>query len=100
MATLRKIVGVTLVVVLVAAITAFVLRPTAGPSTSAVVDQPGTATNEPPTPDRLSNGPNHPVCLKANDHIPEHAWVRGANWYRFYDTAACAVSALLALALH
>lgn len=98
MATLKKLASVTLVVV-VAAVTAFVLRPTAGPTTSAVVDHPGTTTDQPPTPERLSNGPNHPVCLKANDHIPEQAWVRGANWYRFYGTAACAVSTLLALVL-
>jgi len=24
-----------------------------------------------------------------NDHIPEQARTHGANWYRFYDQAAC-----------
>jgi len=103
----KKLVGVTLAVVLVAAVAAFVLRPNTGPNTSAVIndpeaDDPGTdpAANDPPKPERLSNGPNHQVCVPQNDHIPEHAWVRGANWYRFYEFAACSASALVALVIN
>ncbi len=103
----KKLVVVTLAVVLVAGITAFVLRPSAGPNTSAVINEPEAdnpdtdpAANDPPTPERLSNGPNHQVCVPQNDHIPEHAWVRGANWYRVYEFAACSASALVALVIN
>src|SRR3989337_3894327 len=66
----KKLVGVTLAVVLVAAVAAFVLRPNTGPNTSAVIndpeaDDPGTdpAANDPPKPERLSNGPNPQGCV-------------------------------------
>ncbi len=29
------------------------------------------------------------MCVHENDHIPDNARVHGANWYRFYDRAAC-----------
>jgi hypothetical protein len=107
----KKLVGVTLAVILVAAAAAFVLRPNAGPNTSAVIDEPevndpgtgpGTdpAVDDPPKPERLSKGPNHQVCVPYNEHIPEHAWVRGANWYRFYEFAACAATVLAALVIY
>ncbi len=96
MATWKKLASVTLAIA-IAAVVAFVLQPSTGPKTSAVVGQPNPTTNVPSTPDRLSSGPHHAVCLKANDHIPEQARVRGANWYRFYDATACTVSAILDL---
>src|SRR5437867_1951404 len=50
----------------------------------------GTTPSTPPTPPaKASNGPKHDKCVHMNDHIPDQARVHGANWYRFYDRAAC-----------
>jgi len=99
MATLRKLVAVTLVVALAAAFAVYLARPT-GPGTSTVVinepdvpdtpdagDGPGDdpTTTEPPAHGfaaQNSNGPKHAVCLPANSHVPEHAADEGANRYR------------------
>src|SRR2546426_568192 len=50
----------------------------------------GTTPSTPPTPPaKASQGPKHAMCVHENDHIPDNARVHGANWYRFYDRAAC-----------
>lgn len=59
---LKKLVGVTLAVVLAAALAIYVLRPTAQPSTSSVVNPPGTDTGTDP-PACTDNGQG-----KANGH--------------------------------
>ncbi len=103
----RKIVvAVILAVTVVGAFAAYAFRPTAT-STNVAVNEPptdgntgtgtGTTPSSPqPPPARASEGPKHSMCVHANDHIPEHAWVHGANWYRFYDRTACAAAEMLA----
>ncbi len=107
--TRRKLaVAVILAVTVVGAFAAYALRPTAT-STSVAVNEPntdtgntgtggGTTPSTPPTPPpaRASEGPKHAMCVHMNDHIPEQARTHGANWYRFYDQAACAVADSLA----
>jgi len=58
---LKKLVGVTLAVVLVAALAIYVLRPATPPSTSSVVNPPGTDANpDPQCPaDARSQGKGH-----------------------------------------
>lgn len=102
--TRRKLaVAVILAVTVVGAFAAYAFRPTAT-STSVTVNEPNTGTGDgttpnapPPPPARLSEGPKHAMCVHANDHIPDQARVRGANWYRFYDQAACAIDSLVSL---
>jgi len=67
MAGLKRIVGVTLAVVLVAALVVFVLRPSANTTTSTV-QQPGTPTDQ-PTPGTcsdLSRGHQQGECGTSN----------------------------------
>ena len=108
--TRRKLaVAVILAVTVVGAFAAYALRPIAT-STNVTVNEPNTDTGNtgtgtgttpsspPPPPARASEGPKHTMCVHANDHIPEQARTRGANWYRFYDQTACAaVDALASL---
>jgi len=108
--TRRKLaVAVILAVTVVGAFAAYALRP-AATSTNVTVNEPntdnggdtgtgtGTTPDSPPTPPaRQSEGPKHTMCVPENDHIPEQARTRGANWYRFYDRAACAVQSLVGL---
>ncbi len=111
--TRRKLaVAVILAVTVVGAFAAYALRPTAT-LTNVAVNEPNTDTGNtgtgtgdgttpssppPPPPARASEGPKHAMCVHMNDHIPEHARTHGANWYRFYDQAACAaVDALASL---
>lgn len=116
MAGLKRLVGVALTVVVLTALTAYVLRPAGTPNAAVVVvNEPEptvtskplpfvdtnapdhgrfthdgwAAAEEPSKPARLSSGPNHQVCLPANDNIAEQARQRGANWYRFYDQSGC-----------
>jgi len=107
--TRRKLaVAVILAVTVVGAFAAYALRPTAT-STNVVVNEPntdtgntgtggGTTPSTPPTPPpaRASEGPKHAMCVHMNDHIPEQARTHGANWYRFYDQAACTAANALA----
>ncbi len=52
MAGLKKIVGVTLAIVLVTALVVYVLRPSATPTTTSTVAEPGTPTVQPPPTDQ------------------------------------------------
>lgn len=98
----KTAVAVLVAVIVGAAFAAYTLRPKATSSNLAVNEpNPGTGTGTTPstpptTPARASEGPKHAMCVHENDHIPEHAWVHGANWYRFYDRTACAALELLA----
>jgi len=97
----RKIAVAVLIAVIVgAAFAAYTFRPKATTSSVAVNEpntdtgNPGTGTgttpSTPPTPPaKASQGPKHDKCVHMNDHIPDHARVHGANWYRFYDRSAC-----------
>ncbi len=119
MAGLKKLVVVTVAAVVLAAFAVYVLRPTATQNTGNVVsNEPATPAPEvakpgpyvdtsapdhgpfghvwgsPSTPGsgpppKASQGPRHQVCVPPNDSVPEHAQDRGANWYRFYDSAGC-----------
>jgi len=94
----KTAVAVLIAVIVGAAFAAYTFRPKATNSSVAVNEpntdtgNPGTGTtpSTPPTPPaRASQGPRHAMCVHMNDHIPDHARVHGANWYRFYDRAAC-----------
>ena len=111
METRKKIVGVSLAVVMPLGLVAYVLVPPAAPSNESIVVTPpqtpttpggststGTGTNTgstpstpPPTSDHVrmpklhgknSEGPKHVVCLPANPHVQGTAQYQGANWYR------------------
>ena len=99
MGKLRKIVGVSLAVAVVAAIAVYVLMPRpALQNTTVSVPPPNTPTNGgsggttggTPSPDvrppklhgQNSNGPKHAVCLPVNEHVQGIAQYQGANWYR------------------
>lgn len=96
----KTAVAVLIAVIVGAAFAAYMFRPKAT-STSVSVNEPntptgntntgtGTTPNSPPTPPaKASQGPKHAMCVHENDHIPDQARVRGANWYRFYDRTAC-----------
>src|SRR2546425_12348743 len=96
----KTAVAVLIAVIVGAAFAAYTFRPKATNS-SVAVNQPntdtgnpgtgtGTTPSTPPTPPaKASNGPKHDKCVHENDHIPDQARVHGANWYRFYDRAAC-----------
>jgi hypothetical protein len=102
----KTAVAVLLAVIVGAAFAAYTLRPKAT-STSMTVNEPntgspgtgtGTTPDSPaPVPARASEGPKHEMCPHVNDHIPEQARDRGANWYRFYDTTCAATHALAGL---
>src|SRR5437899_10498418 len=92
--------AVLIAVIVGAAFAAYTFRPRATNSSVAVNEpntdtgNPGTGTgttpSTPPTPPaKASQGPKHSMCVHENDHIPDQARVHGANWYRFYDRAAC-----------
>jgi len=96
----KTAVAVLIAVIVGAAFAAYTFRPKATTSSVAVNEpntdtgNPGTGTgttpSTPPTPPaKASQGPKHDKCVHMNDHIPDHARVHGANWYRFYDRAAC-----------
>src|SRR5437879_8029904 len=96
----KRAVAVLIGVMVGAAFAACTFRWKATKSTLAVNDpntetgNPGTGTgtspSTPPTPPaKASQGPKHGMCVHENDHIPDQARVHGANWYRFYDRAAC-----------
>jgi len=96
----KTAVAVLIAVIVGAAFAAYTLRPKATNSSVAVNEpntdtgNPGTGTgttpSTPPTPPaKASQGPKHGMCVHENDHIPDQARVHGANWYRFYDRAAC-----------
>lgn len=107
MAGLKKLVAVTLAVTLVAVFAAYLLRPNAGPNAGTVIvneppaadeptgddpgdeptDEPGDEPTSEPPPEhgfyaQNSNGPPHPVCLRANAHVPAQAQDEGANQFR------------------
>ncbi len=100
MGKLRKIVGVSLAVALVAAVAVYVLMPRPAVQNTTVALQPPTPANNgsgatntgsggtgtQTRPDKVhgqnSNGPKHAVCLSANDHVQGMAQYQGANWYR------------------
>ncbi len=102
----KTAVAVLLAVIVGAAFAAYTLRPKPT-STITSVNEPntgnpgtgtGTTPSTPPTPPaRESQGPKHSMCVHINDEIPEQARVHGANWYRFYDRAACALEAIVDL---
>src|SRR2546428_9571961 len=96
----KTAVAVLIAVIVGAAFAAYTFRPKATNSSVAVNEpntdtgNPGTGTgttpSTPPTPPaKASQGPKHGMCVHDNDHIPDQARVHGANWYRFYDRAAC-----------
>ena len=96
----KTAVAVLIAVIVGAAFAAYTFRPKATNSSVAVNEpntdtgNPGTGTgttpSTPPTPPaKASQGPKHGMCVHENDHIPDQARVHGANWYRFYDRAAC-----------
>src|SRR5256885_15614274 len=96
----KTAVAVLIAVIVGAAFAAYTFRPKATTSSVAVNEpntdtgNPGTGTgttpSTPPTPPaKASNGPKHDKCVHMNDQIPDQARVHGANWYRFYDRAAC-----------
>src|SRR5437879_7704048 len=96
----KTAVAVLIAVIVGAAFAAYTFRPRATNSSVAVNEpntdtgNPGTGTgttpSTPPTPPaKASQGPKHDMCVHENDHIPDQARVHGANWYRFYDRAAC-----------
>lgn len=118
MAGLKKLVVVTVAAVVLAAFAAIVLRPTTTPTAgNVVINEPTTPTPDqsrplpyvdttepdhgpfrhawdtqtpsPTPPPRASGGPKHQVCVPPNDSISDHAQDRGANWYRFYNSAGC-----------
>ena len=109
MGNLRKIVGVSLAVALVAALAVYVLIPKTGPNTANVVtNEPQSPTNggsdttggggtqaggggSAPTPHvrppklhgENSHGPKHAVCLPEKNHAGNGvSQYQGANWYR------------------
>jgi hypothetical protein len=94
----KTAVAVLIAVIVGAAFAAYTFRPRATNSNVAV-NEPGTdngntgtgtTPSTPPTPPaKASEGPKHAMCVHENDHIPDVARVHGANWYRFYDRAAC-----------
>ena len=94
----KTAVAVLIAVIVGAAFAAYTFRPKATTS-SVAVNEPGTDTGNPGTgttpstpptsPAKASQGPKHDKCVHENDHIPDQARVHGANWYRFYDRAAC-----------
>src|SRR5207245_11018996 len=92
----KTAVAVLIAVIVGAAFAAYAFRPRATKA-SVATNEPstgnpgsGTTPSTPTTPPaKASQGPKHDKCVHENDHIPEHAWVHGANWYRFYDRAAC-----------
>src|SRR2546426_11128163 len=96
----KTAVAVLIAVIVGAAVAAYTFRPRATNSSVAINEantdtgNPGTGTgttpSTPPTPPaKASQGPKHAMCVHENDHIPDNARVHGANWYRFYDRAAC-----------
>ncbi len=108
MRNMRKVVGVSLAVALVAALAVYMLVPKTGPNTANVVtNEPqsppssGTGTTggggtqtggggTTPTPHvklpklhgQNSHGPKHAVCVPVNEHVQGLAQYQGANWYR------------------
>src|SRR2546425_9044104 len=94
----KTAVAVLIAVIVGAAFAAYTFRPRATNS-SVAVNQPGTDNGNPgggttpstpaTPPAKASEGPKHAMCVHENDHIPDNARVHGANWYRFYDRAAC-----------
>lgn len=109
MTNMRKIVGVSLAVALVAALAVYVLIPKTGPNTANVVtNEPQSPTNggtgttgggdtqtggggTTPTPHvkppklhgQNSHGPKHVVCLPEKNHEGNGvSQYQGANWYR------------------
>src|SRR5437870_12539469 len=96
----KTAVAVLIAVIVGAAFAAYTFRPRATNS-SVAVNEPNTGTGNPgsgtgttpstpPTPPaKVSQGPKHGMCVHENAHIPDQARVHGANWYRFYDWAAC-----------
>lgn len=108
MRRMRRIVGVSLAVALVAALAVYVLIPKTGPNTANVVtNEPQSPTNggtdttgggdtqtggdgTAPTPHvkppklhgQNSQGPKHAVCVPVNEHVQGTAQYQGANWYR------------------
>jgi len=97
MRKLLRIVGVTVAVAMVAVVVAVLLRPTNGPATTAVVDQPNPTT---PTPTERPGHGHHAHdahCLKASHHTPDHARAHGAHGHRHHAHAACAASVIAEL---
>src|SRR5947208_5970000 len=94
----KTAVAVLIAVIVGAAFAAYTFRPRATNS-SVAVNEPGTDNGNPgggttpstpaTPPAKASQGPKHAMCVHENDHIPDNARVHGANWYRFYDRAAC-----------
>ena len=94
----KTAVAVLIAVIVGAAFAAYTFRPRATNS-SVAVNEPGTDNGNPgggttpstpaTPPAKASQGPKHAMWVRENDHIPDNARVHGANWYRFYDRAAC-----------
>src|SRR5881409_4374772 len=82
----KTAVAVLIAVIVGAAFAAYAFRPPAT-NTSVATNEPstgnpgsGTTPSTPTTPPaKASQGPKHDKCVHENDHIPEHAWVHGAN---------------------